>query len=108
MDKYLARLKNEDDPTDTKPVATVRQCIYVFDHAAVGINASYFPQAAGFMAWLMDKQPLLYRGIKRLEELMATPVQDGVTLGDFEAMVAEWELLHKQGIELYFKAKEKK
>lgn len=86
--------------------ADLRQYQDVFSRAAEGINATYYPQAYGFIGWLHDKQPLLYTGIKKLEDRMATPLLDGTTLSDFTALVEEWEALHTQGIELFLKEKE--
>jgi len=103
MDKYMARLKHEDDTPDVEEVGTIRQYMDIFGVAAENIDTTYYPKVYGFLEWLRQNQPVLYHRIKGLEVRMSTPVQTGTTLNEFEELVQEWEAVHKQGIELYLR-----
>lgn len=69
------------------------------------IDAEYYPQALGWIAWLKKHHINLWEKIKKAKCNLESPLERGINLEQYSNLTQRWENLLRQAIESYLKDK---
>ena len=67
------------------------------------IDADYYPRAYGWISWLKNNKPHLWREIENAEKELESPIARQITLEQFSTLINCWEALCTEAIKKYLK-----
>ena len=67
------------------------------------IDADYYPRAYGWISWLKNHNPNLWKEIEEAERNLDSPIGRKITLEQFSTLINCWEALCTEAIKKYLK-----
>ena len=65
------------------------------------IDADYYPRAYGWISWLKNHKPPLWKEIEEAERNLEPPIDKGITLEQFSTLINCWAGLCTEAIKKY-------
>lgn len=81
--------------------ADIEEYCKLCSQALERINSTYYPRALGWIDWLKNHKPNLWREIENAEKELESPIDRGISLSEFARLVNHWEFLVRQAAEFY-------
>lgn len=81
--------------------ADIEEYCLLCSQAIERIHNDYYPQAFGWMEWVKEHNPRLWKEIQDAEQRLDAPIQRGITLEQFTDFLGRWETLVGRAIGEY-------